>query len=76
MGFEETFKTNQMGAVESLVFSDRVIQENDEQKIMDFLNDAESKGVKIYSVDSSTDIGLRVTGLGGIVSLLRYAIET
>ncbi|MCV0410592.1 mRNA surveillance protein pelota [Nitrosopumilus sp.] len=76
MGFEETFKTNQMGAVESLVFSDRIIQENDEQKIMDFLNDAESKGVKIYSVDSSTDIGLRVTGLGGIVSLLRYAIET
>lgn len=76
MGFEETFKTNQMGAVESLVFSDKVIQENDEQKIMDFLNDAESKGVKIYSVDSSTDIGLRVTGLGGIVSLLRYAIET
>ena len=76
MGFEETFKTNQMGAVESMVFSDKIIQENDEQEIMDFLNDAESKGVKIYSVDSSTDIGLRVTGLGGIVSLLRYAVET
>jgi len=26
-------------------------------------------------VDSSTDIGLRVTGLGGMVSLLRYTIE-
>ncbi|KFM20235.1 Protein pelota [Marine Group I thaumarchaeote SCGC RSA3] len=36
----------------------------------------ESKGVKMYSVDSSTDIGLRVTGLGGIVSLLRYSIES
>ena len=35
-----------------------------------------NKGVKIYSVDSSTDIGLRVTGLGGIVSLLRYSLET
>ena len=74
MGFEETFNANQMGAVESLVFSDKVIQDNDEQKIMDFLNDVESKGVKIYSVDASTDIGLRVTGLGGIISLLRYAI--
>jgi len=42
---------------------------------MDFLNDVEDKGVKIYSVDSSTDIGLRVTGLGGIVSLLRYSLE-
>ncbi len=75
MGFDETFNANQIGAVESLVFSDKAIQE-DEQKMIDFLNDVESKGVKIYSVDSSTDIGLRVTGLGGIVSLLRYAIES
>lgn len=74
MGFNETFEANQLGAVDSLVFSDRVIQENNEQEIIDFLNDAESKGVKIYSVDSSTDIGLRVTGLGGIVSILRYSV--
>ena len=76
MGFNETFNANQIGAVESLVFSDKAIQENDEQKMMDFLNDVEGKGVKIYSVDSSTDIGLRVTGLGGIVALLRYAVES
>jgi len=75
MGFDETFNANQIGAVESLVFSDKAVQDN-EQKIIDFLNDVESKGVKIYSVDSSTDVGLRVTGLGGIVSLLRYAIES
>ncbi|MDH3395774.1 MAG: mRNA surveillance protein Pelota [Nitrosopumilus sp.] len=76
MGFDETFNANQMGAVESLVFSDKAIQNNDEQKIMDFLNDAESKGVSIYSVDASTDIGLRVSNLGGIVSLLRYTIAS
>ncbi len=75
MGFDETFNANQLGAVESLVFSDKAIQDN-EQRMIDFLNDVESKGVKMYSVDSSTDIGLRVTGLGGIVSLLRYAIES
>ncbi|MBA4717677.1 MAG: pelota family protein [Nitrosopumilus sp.] len=75
MGFDETFSANQIGAVESLVFSDKAIQDN-EQKMIDFLNDVESKGVKIYSVDSSTDIGLRVTGLGGIISLLRYAVES
>jgi protein pelota len=76
MGYNETFNANQMGAVESLVFSDKAIQDNDEQEMMNFLNDAENKGVKIYSVDSSTDIGLRVTGLGGIVSLLRYTVES
>jgi protein pelota len=75
MGFDETFNANRIGAVESLVFSDKAIQD-DEQKMIDFLNDAENRGVKIYSVDSSTDIGLRVTGLGGIVSLLRYAVES
>ena len=75
MGFDETYNANQMGAVESLVFSDKAIQD-DEQKMIDFLNDVEGKGVKIYSVDSSTDIGLRVTGLGGMVSLLRYSIES
>jgi len=64
-----------MGAVESLVFSDKAIQD-DEQKMIDFLNDVDGKGVKIYSVDSSTDIGLRVSGLGGMVSLLRYAVES
>ena len=75
MGFDDTFNANQMGAVESMVFSDKAIQD-DEQKMIDFLNDMENKGVKMYSVDSSTDIGLRVTGLGGIVSLLRYSIES
>ncbi|MDH3611372.1 MAG: mRNA surveillance protein pelota [Nitrosopumilus sp.] len=76
MGFEETSKANEFGAVDSLVFSDKIIQTYDEKKIIEFLNDTESKGVKTYGVDSSTDIGLRVTGLGGIVSLLRFPIES
>ena len=75
MGFADTVKANEYGAVESLVFSDSIIQTNDESEVIEFLNDAESKGVKTYGVDSSTDIGLRVTGLGGIISLLRYPVE-
>ncbi len=76
MGFEETSKANQFGAVKSLVYSDKIIQTYDEKQIIAFLNDAESKGVETYGVDSSTDIGLRVTGLGGIVSLLRFPVES
>ena len=76
MGFNETFNANKLGAVESIVFSEKILQDQDEQSIIDFLNEAETKGVKIYSVDSTTDIGLRVTGLGGIVSLLRYSLES
>ncbi len=68
MGYDETCSANKIGAVESLVFSEKVIIDNDEQAVMDFLNDAQGKGVMVYGVDSSTDIGLRVTGLGGIVA--------
>ena len=75
MGFEETKKANDLGAVESLVFLDMIIQTHDEDQIIQFLNDVESKGVKVYALDASTDIGLQVSGLGGIVSLLRFAVD-
>tara|TARA_Y100000590_G_C15054261_1_gene763896 strand:- start:5 stop:589 length:585 start_codon:yes stop_codon:yes gene_type:complete len=75
MGLEETRKANEFGAIESLVFSEKVIQEHDEQKVIDFLNDVESKGGDLFSVDSSTDVGLRVSGLGGIISLLRFPVD-
>jgi protein pelota len=76
MGFEETQKANQYGAIDSLVFSEKIIQTQDEEKVIKFLNEAEEKGVKVYALDSSTDIGLQVSGLGGIVSLLRFSVES
>lgn len=76
MGLEDTETANQVGAVRLLVFSDKSIQTYEEDRIIDLLNSAESNGVETFSVDSSTDLGLRVTGLGGVISLLRYALET
>ena len=75
MGIEETKTPNEAGAIESLVFSEKAIQDSDEQEIIDFLNDVESKGGEIFSVDSTIDAGLRVSGLGGIISLLRFPLE-
>ena len=75
MGLEETKKANEYGAIDSLIFSEKAIQSNDEQEIMNFLNDVDSKGGSVYSVDATTDAGLRVTGLGGIISILRFAVE-
>lgn len=76
MGFEETAKANEIGAVESLVFSDRIFEKQDEDKIIEFLNQVESKGVEVYAVDSTTDAGLRVSSLGGVISLLRFAPQS
>src|SRR3990172_12651909 len=72
MGFAETEKANEVGAVESIIFSDKIFEKQDEDKVIEFLNQAESKGVEIFSADSTTDVGLRVSALGGIVSLLRF----
>ena len=47
----------------------------DEVEFIDLLNSTEAVGAKIYGVDASTDIGLRVSSLGGIVGLLRFAIR-
>ncbi len=68
MGFDDTFSANQAGAVQSLVFSDKIFEQLDENRIIEFLNEAEEKGVEVYSVDSTTDVGLRISSLGGIVS--------
>jgi len=75
MGLEETRKANEYGAIDSLIFSEKAIQSHDEQEVINFLNDVESKGSKVYSVDATTDVGLRVTGLGGIISILRFSVE-
>lgn len=74
MGFDDTLKANQAGAVQSLVFSDKIFEHQDEDKVIEFLNEAEENGVEVYAVDSTTDVGLRISSLGGIVSILRYAM--
>ena len=76
MGFDEAKRANQFGAIESLVFSEKIIQDRDESEIIEFLNEIEAKGVKVYALDSTTDIGMQVSGLGGIVSLLRFPVES
>ncbi len=75
MGYSDAEKANQYGAIDSLVFSEKILELEDEEKIINFLNDLEAKAVTAFSVDSSTDIGLRVDSMGGIVSLLRFPVD-
>lgn len=75
MGITDTESANNAGAVSLLIFSDRSIQECGEDRVIGLLNSAESGGTETFGVDSTTDLGLRVTGLGGIVALLRYSLD-
>ncbi|MDP9211423.1 MAG: mRNA surveillance protein Pelota, partial [Thermoproteota archaeon] len=62
-------------SIESLIYSNSILEKIDEGEFIDLLNSTEAVGAKIYGVDASTDIGLRVSSLGGIVGLLRFAIR-
>ena len=75
MGMEEVSNAASNNAIECLVFSDSIFKSVEENSVIKLLNSAEAHGAKIFAVDSSTDIGLRVSSLGGIVALLRYAIH-
>jgi protein pelota len=75
MGMQEVSQAAAMKAIEAVVFSDSIFNTADEEQVVKMLNSIESYGAKTYAVDSSTDIGLRVSSLGGIVALLRYAVR-
>jgi len=75
MGMQEVSQAGAMKAIESVVFSDSIFKTANEEQVVKLLNSIESYGAKTFAVDSSTDIGLRVSSLGGIVALLRYAVR-
>ena len=54
MGYNETLNANELGAVESIVFSDKIIQDNNEQEIMDFLNDESSPMISSRLISNPT----------------------
>jgi protein pelota len=75
MGMNDVSQAGAMKAVDVVVFSDSIFKNADEDQVVRLLNSIEGYGAKTFAVDSSTDIGLRVSSLGGIVALLRYAIR-
>ena len=76
MGFADVAKAAAIRAVESVIFSSSIFGTVEEDELVSLLNTIESQGASAFAIDSSTDIGLRVSSLGGIVSVLRYQITT
>lgn len=74
MGVKEVAQAADARAVEVVVFSDSVFKTADEDEVVRMLNAVEAAGAKTYAVDSSTDMGLRVSSLGGMIALLRYSL--
>ena len=75
IGIHEVQNAASIKAISNLVLSDSIFGTAAESEVIRLLNLLEGQGAKVYAVDSSTDIGMRVSALGGVVALLRYAIR-
>ena len=75
IGIHEVQNAASFKAISNLVLSDSIFRTAAESEVIRLLNLLEGQGAKVYAVDSSTDIGMRVSALGGVVALLRYAIR-
>ena len=75
IGIQEVRNAASTKAISHLLVSDSIFKTAIEGDVINLLNAVESQGAKTYAVDSSTDIGMRISSLGGILALLRYAIR-
>jgi protein pelota len=48
----------------------------DENSVVKLLNSVESSRGNTFLIDSSTDLGVQVSKLGGVIALLRYKLLT
>lgn len=74
MGIKEIIYAQSLNAIEAMVYSDKVFTEIEEENFIKLLNDIEYNNIKVFATDSTTDMGLRVSSLGGVIALLRYPI--
>lgn len=74
MGIKEIIYAQSLNAIEAMVYSDKVFTEIEEENFIKLLNDIEYNNTKVFATDSTTDMGLRVSSLGGVIALLRYPI--
>ena len=75
LSFDEVNAATNLGAVKTVLLSNKIFEKNiNEDLLITVLNKIELTGGSILIVDSTTDIGLQVSSLGGIIALLRYQI--
>ena len=77
-GLEEVEKTVKLGAVERLVLTDKMLRDvSDDMRlhVEDLMTQVEKKGGKIIIVSTEHEAGAKLTALGGIAALLRFALR-
>ena len=76
IGLDEVARAAEAGAVEYLLISDKAFaEEAKEETMVQLLNKVESRRGQLYLLDSSTEVGLKISALSGIVALLRFEVS-
>jgi protein pelota len=75
--FKDCLNAARQGAVESLIMADKIFSQKgiDEDEIVELLNSVEEYRGETFLLDSTTDLGAQVNTLGGVLSLLRFALK-
>ena len=71
MGIKEVSNVASVGLLRALPFLILIYSNAEEDTIIQLLNKVERQGANTYAVDSSTDMGLRVSSLGGYNSSVK-----
>jgi protein pelota len=76
-GLEEVRKAIDFGAVELLVLADTLLREASDTERLSFeelMRNVEQKGGKVLVISTEHEAGAKLTALGGIAALLRFAL--
>jgi protein pelota len=77
-GFDEVEKAIKIGAVEKLVLADTMLRESSDEKrllLENLMKNAEQKHGNIIVISTEHEAGAKLTALGGIAALLRFALH-
>lgn len=77
-GLEQVEQASNVGAVERLVLSDRMLREGGDEKrllIEEIMKKVEQKGGQIIVVSSEHEAGTKLLALGGAAAILRYSFQ-
>ncbi len=73
LAFNDTLRSAREGAVDSVLVSNKIFSQVEEDSLVELLNTVEEFRGETFLLDSSTDLGGQVNSLGGAVALLRFA---
>ncbi|MEM4312015.1 MAG: mRNA surveillance protein pelota [Nitrososphaerales archaeon] len=72
---DSCLKASELGAINSLLISDKVFQKADEEVLVKMIDMVERNRGEVYFLDNTTDLGIHLDSLGGALALLRFPIN-